>query len=167
MPLSQHNDKSKFEDGRIWNPPLRNNGNFIDSAFFPPKEKWAPKKKRPPQTVFALGKYWARPLRHGTRHVRTHSMGYQKPFSKRFLRSFFLKKATALIALCAPQAPLDRLFRFLILNRRFRFIFAADTTVRTHGGAANNGVGAEFAADAVDSAIDLSGALFFFVGKKA
>jgi hypothetical protein len=53
-----------------------------------------PKKKRSPQTVFAFGKYWARPLRHGTRHVRTLSMGYQKPFPKRFLRSFFLKKAT-------------------------------------------------------------------------
>ena len=87
----------------------------------------------------------------------------QKPFQKRFLRSFFLKKATS----PRPQAPLDHLFRFLILNRRFRFIFAAETTVRTHGGAANNGVVAEFAADAIDSAIDLSGALLFFVGKKA
>ena len=93
VPLSQHTDKSKFEDGRIWNPPLRNNGNFIDSAFFPPKEKWALKKKRLPQTVFALGKYWARPLRHGTRHVRTHPMGYPKNLSKKgFCGAFSLKK---------------------------------------------------------------------------
>ena len=84
-----HTDKSKFEDGRIWNPPLRNNGNFIDSAFFSPKEKWAPKKKRPPQTVFALGKYWARPLRNGRPMFALAKLATKKPFPKKVFAELF------------------------------------------------------------------------------
>jgi hypothetical protein len=52
-----------------------------------------PQNNRQPLTVFAIGKYWARPLRSGSRHVRTHPMGYPKNLSKKgFCGAFSLKK---------------------------------------------------------------------------
>ena len=89
VPLSKHIDKSQFES-------LSNHSTLIS-----PKDKWAHPKKRSPLTVFAFGKYWARPLRHGRSMFAPTPLGHQKTFPKRFLRSFFIKKAT--LGAAAPR----------------------------------------------------------------
>ena len=76
---------------------------LLTPPSFRPKKNGPKKKKRPPQTVFAFGKYWARPLRNGLSMFALTPLGNKKPFPKRFLRSFFLKKAT-LGAAAPPRA---------------------------------------------------------------
>jgi hypothetical protein len=48
-----------------------------------------PKKKRSPLTVFAFGKYWARPLRHGRLMFAPTPLGDKKPFSKKVFAELF------------------------------------------------------------------------------
>ena len=74
--LSKHIDKSKFEA-------------IIKHLQHIPKEKWAKKKKRPPLTVFAFGKYWARPLRHGRTMFALPPLGDKKTFSKKVFAELF------------------------------------------------------------------------------
>ena len=63
-----------------------------------------PQNNRQPLTVFAIGKYWARPLRNGSRHVSTHPKGYPKNLSQKgFCGAFSLKKRPP-----APQRPRAR-----------------------------------------------------------
>jgi len=51
-------------------------------------------KETQPLTVFAFGKYWARPLKNENRHVRTISIAPQKTFLEKFFAELFFKKAT-------------------------------------------------------------------------
>ena len=75
--LSQHTDKSQFES-------LSKH-----STLPPPKEKWAHPKNRKPLTVFAFGKYWARPLRNGRPMFALASRGVQKTFPKKVFAELF------------------------------------------------------------------------------
>ena len=92
VPLSLDTDKSQFE------------GLSKQSVIISLKDKWAHPKKRSPLTVFAIGKYWARPLRNGRPYVRTHPMGRPKNLSQKgFCGAFSLKKRPL-----APQRPRAR-----------------------------------------------------------
>ena len=69
-------------------------------------KKNGPTKETPMIAVFAFGKYWARPLRRGNRHVRTHPMGYPKNLSQKgFCGAFSLKKRPPAPQRPRPQAP--------------------------------------------------------------
>ena len=93
-------DKSKFEDGRIWNPPLRNNGNFIDSAFFPPKEKWAPKRSDHRRRSLPSANTGRAPSGMGPAMFAPSQWGIKNLFQKGFCGAFSLKKRPL-----RPQAP--------------------------------------------------------------
>ena len=75
--LSQHTDKSQFE------------GLSKHSEIILLKDKWAPPKNRKPLTVFAFGKYWARPLRHGRPMFALAPRGIQKTFPKKVFAELF------------------------------------------------------------------------------
>jgi len=65
----------------------------ISTTYFAPKDQWAHQRNAYRQTVFAEGKYWERPKK-GHAMFALSPLATKKPFPKRFLRSFFLKKAT-------------------------------------------------------------------------
>ena len=46
-------------------------------------------KKRKPLTVFAFGKYWAHPLRHGQLMFAPTPLGDKKPFPKKVFAELF------------------------------------------------------------------------------
>ena len=46
-------------------------------------------KNRPPLTVFAFGKYWARPLRNGRSMVALPPLSNKKPFPKKVFAELF------------------------------------------------------------------------------
>ena len=75
--LSQHTYKSQFEDITK------------HSKIILPKDKWAHPKKRSPLTVFAFGKYWARPLRNGRSMFAPTPLGNKKTFPKKVFAELF------------------------------------------------------------------------------
>ena len=77
VPLSLDTDKSQFE-GLSKHPKI-----------ILLKDKWAHPKKRSPLTVFAFGKYWARPLRHGRSMFAPTPLGHQKTFPKKVFAELF------------------------------------------------------------------------------
>ena len=77
VPLSLDTDKSQFE------------GLSKHSVIILLKDKWAHPKKRSPLTVFAFGKYWARPLRHGRSMFAPTPLGAKKPFPKKVFAELF------------------------------------------------------------------------------
>ena len=77
VPLSLDTDKSQFE------------GLSKHSVIISLKDKWAHPKKRSPLTVFAFGKYWARPLRHGRSMFAFTPLGVQKTFPKKVFAELF------------------------------------------------------------------------------
>ena len=74
--LSQHTDKSKFED-------------VIKHLQHIPQRKMGHGKKRQPLTVFAFGKYWARPLRNGRSVFALSPLTPKKPFPKKVFAELF------------------------------------------------------------------------------
>ena len=77
VPLSKLTAKSQFE------------GLSKHSEIILLKDKWAHPKKRSPLTVFAFGKYWARPSKMGLAMFALSPWDVQKTFPKKVFAELF------------------------------------------------------------------------------